>query len=462
MFAVLFSILLLACSGPADKPDSPFAADSMLPVTPIPHRYATDSLLQLRTISDSTNSYALLLPQQYDTLKKWPVVIFLDPHASGSYPIQLYRKLASRYGIIMAGSNRSKNGMAPSESTALVNGLIDDLGKRLSLDNRQLILCGFSGGARVAGYTALQRSDIAAVISCSAGIAAETVPGFICISTAGTRDMNYNEVESQHKKLEQQKARCYFFPSGEKHEWASYTVLSSSLACITLEAMGAGILTTDTAKTKTLITEICDNGIAEGKTDHLIAAPHFLAALNASRVVKDTALAARLYHSMISKASYTNLLKNENELLQKEQRLQQFYANAITNEPLIWWPQNLKGIDTTATAFSPEARRTTDMHFRVWGYLSLMSYSYAGQALKQNNFPAADHFISIYKIVDPRNCEWAVMRATLEMKQQQPENALQSLKTAVKLGFRDKTRIMQEPAFQSIWSDKRLSDLFAE
>ena len=451
----------MACAGSTHQPEKQFT-DSVLPAEHVQHVYAKDSLLQLQTMSDNSNTYALYLPADYDTLKQWPLLVFCDPHASGSYPVQLYRKLASTYGVILAGSNRSKNGMAPSESAALVSGVIYDLGKRLSLDKKQLFICGFSGGARVAGYTAMQRNDIAAVISCSAGIASETTPAFICISAGGTRDMNYNEVENQHKRLEQQKARCYFLPFGGKHEWAPYSILSSALACIKLEETGTGIIATDTAKTKTYITEICDNGVIAGKTDHLIAAPHFMAALKAARIVKDTVLPARLYKSITGSSSYKELVAQETTLLQNEQRLQQLYANAIVNEPLIWWPQNLEGIDTVTTTNSQQARRVTDMHFRVWGYLSLMSYSYAGQALKQNNFPAADHFISIYKMVDPQNEEWAYMRAMYEMKQQQPDNALAAMKEAVKLGFTDKMRFMQEPAFQNVWSDKRFLDLFAK
>lgn len=455
------SLLFVACAGSTPQPEKQFT-DSVLPAEHVQHVYAKDSLLQLQTLNDNSNTYTLYLPAGYDTTKQWPLLVFCDPHASGSYPVQLYRKLASAYGIILAGSNRSKNGMAPAESAALVSGVIDDLGKRLSLDKKQLFICGFSGGARVAGYTAMQRSDIAAVISCSAGIAAETAPAFICISAAGTRDMNYNEVENQHKRLEQQKARCYFLPFTGKHEWAPNTVIASALACIRLEQTGAGVIAADTVKTKSYITAICDNGVSAGKTDHLIAAPHFMAALKAARTVKDTALPARLYKSITGTAEYKSLLAQETALLQKEQSLQQLYANAIVNEPLVWWPQNLKGIDTVTTTYSQQARRVTDMHFRVWGYLSLMSYSYAGQALKQNNFPAADHFISIYKMVDPQNEEWAYMRAMYEMKQQQPDNALAAMKDAVKLGFTDKMRFMQEPAFQSVWSDKRFMDLFAQ
>lgn len=455
------SLLFMACAGSTQQPEKQFT-DSVLPAEHVQHVYAKDSLLQLHTGSDNSNTYALYLPADYDTLKKWPLLVFCDPHASGSYPVQLYRKLASRYGVILAGSNRSKNGMAPAESSALVSGMIDDLEKRLSLDNKQLFICGFSGGARVAGYTAMQRNDIAAVISCSAGIAAETTPAFICISTAGTRDMNYNEVENQHKRLEQQKARCYFLPFTGKHEWAPYSVLASALACIKLEATGAGIIPADSVKTKTYITGICDNGVTAGKTDNLIAAPHFMAALKAARTVNDTALPARLYKSITGSGSYKELVAQETALLQKEQSLQQFYAKAIVNEPLVWWPQNLEGIDTVTSTYSQQARRVTDMHFRVWGYLSLMSYSYAGQALKQNNFPAADHFISIYKIVDPQNEEWAFMRAMYEMKQQQPDKALAAMKEAVKLGFTDRMRFMQEPAFQPVWSDTRFTDLFGK
>src|SRR5215472_15692303 len=59
--------------------------------------------------SDTTQSYALFLPSAYTPAKRWPILYPFDPAGRGRRPVDLYSETAERYGLVLAGSNNSRN-----------------------------------------------------------------------------------------------------------------------------------------------------------------------------------------------------------------------------------------------------------------------------------------------------------------------------------------------------------------
>ena len=76
-------------------------------------------LVNLR--GDSSQKFALYLPKTYSETSKLPVIIFFDPHAEGTIPVNLYYKLAEQFQVILIASNTSKNGL----DFASTNGLAE-------------------------------------------------------------------------------------------------------------------------------------------------------------------------------------------------------------------------------------------------------------------------------------------------------------------------------------------------
>jgi hypothetical protein len=69
-------------------------------------------------LSDAEQSYALYLPTAYTPAKRWPIIYCFDPAARGSLPLERFRQAAEKYGLIIVGSNNSRNG--PDSPLALI------------------------------------------------------------------------------------------------------------------------------------------------------------------------------------------------------------------------------------------------------------------------------------------------------------------------------------------------------
>jgi len=65
----------------------------------------------------------------------------------------------------------------------------------------------------------------------------------------------------------------------------------------------------------------------------------------------------------------------------------------------------------------------------------------------KNMFPQAEHCLKIYELLEPQNSEHQYLYAQLFMKSNQHEKALDALKAAVNLGFRDKERLGKNELF---------------
>lgn len=137
-------------------------------------------------------SYALYLPKTWKSYETYPVIIFLDPHANGQAPLDMYRSLADSFKVILAGSNNVRNGQSFPESGAQVSNLIKELQSKYNLSTKP-VLSGFSGGAKVALSFAMQ-SNIERVIYCGAVAPIGDKDSLDLLGFAGLGDMNYADL----------------------------------------------------------------------------------------------------------------------------------------------------------------------------------------------------------------------------------------------------------------------------
>lgn len=187
-------------------------------------------------------SYALFLPSQYTSKKRWPVVYLFDPGAQGTRPVELMKDAAERYGYILVASNNSKNGSWKIEAGA-AQAMLQDTERRLALDPHRYYFAGFSGGARVA-------SRIAQLCKCAAGVlldgagfqpdAATTESHFAVFASAGDFDFNYPEVVRMDEQLEQLGYAHFFRRFEGPHQWAPSSVMDESLTWFRIQEMKAG------------------------------------------------------------------------------------------------------------------------------------------------------------------------------------------------------------------------------
>lgn len=173
---------------------------------------------------DLSQSYALYLPSYYSDSSSFPIVYFFEPRARGKLPVTLYKEVAESFGIILVGSNNSKNGPVQISYDAFY-AVKKDTNKKFNIDSSRVFTSGFSGGGRLAQDIAFNDDGITGVIAVGG---AQLNPNKKLSSTqktlfvglVGTKGMNYAEHITFARKLKAKKIRNNYFTYNLDHAWA--------------------------------------------------------------------------------------------------------------------------------------------------------------------------------------------------------------------------------------------------
>jgi len=194
---------------------------------------------RVTTAQEPNQSYAVYLPTEYTSKKRWPVLFVFDPAARGKLGAEVFRAAAEKYGYIVVGSNNSQNGPRRPQIDAF-RAMLADVQQRFAVDPRRLYAAGFSGGARLAGLTCFFCEHcIRGVIACGAGLpeglpaeSRNALPPYFF--TVGNADFNYFDVLDAARSLLAPRAVVTFDGS---HQWPPPEVAMKALAWLDAGAM---------------------------------------------------------------------------------------------------------------------------------------------------------------------------------------------------------------------------------
>jgi predicted esterase len=218
-----------------------FAAQAQDNQTVIPLGQIVDRVVCAR---DANQSYALYLPPNYVSTRKWPVLYAFDPGARGRVPVERFKEAAEKFGWIIVGSNNSRNASFQSSFDAW-NAMTRDTAERFSLDEGRAYAAGFSGGARASLLLATQCKDcLAGVIAGGAGFPEGIEPAatmhFALFLTAGVDDFNFAEIKTLDEPLTRAGITHRIETHPGRHEWEPSSVAVDAVAWMELLAMQSG------------------------------------------------------------------------------------------------------------------------------------------------------------------------------------------------------------------------------
>ncbi|MEP7168580.1 MAG: hypothetical protein ABI855_04365 [Bacteroidota bacterium] len=413
---------------------------------------------------DNSINYALLLPDDYDTISKFPVIFFIDAHADGLLPVKKYHELANHFEFIFIGSNNSKNGNSLESNSEFINGTIRDAMKRFSINKNRIYVCGFSGGSRVAGYVAQNNPVVSGVIACGAGMALNenlSVKQFIYIGIAGNEDFNYTEMKKTDAALNNTNIPHELLTFDGKHEWCPEGVLEEAITGIEFDAMKK--------KTIPVRQQLIDEFILKSQTKtamleklqhkyelayHLRKIIHFLEGLSDVSTFKQKKL------SIENSDIYQQETKSKQEAETKEDVLKNQYVQLFSEKDENWWRSEMQTINQRIK--SGNNKEEVLIQKRILSYLSLVAFSYSNNAMNQNNMDAAVHYLNLYKIIDPPNSEHSYMLAEAYAEKRDAEKSISCLKDAVKLGFKDVSRLENDAHFSLLKNSPAFNQVSAE
>jgi hypothetical protein len=187
-------------------------------------------------------SYALYVPSNYTPERVWPILYCLDPGARGKTPVERFAAAAEKAGVIVAGSNNSRNGPLPPAEQA-INLMVADTHERFKIDDMRIYAAGLSGGARLALGWAMG-GHLAGVVASSAGFPMSTTPKqvpFRIFMTAGYDDFNHDELYHLSRDLTKHTVAHRYVEFEGGHEWLPATLTGEALGYLagTVPARGA-------------------------------------------------------------------------------------------------------------------------------------------------------------------------------------------------------------------------------
>lgn len=395
--------------------------------------------------TDPSQSYCIYLPANYDVNKNYPIIYAFDPHGKGRIPVTLMKDIAEKLGYIIIGSNNSRNGLRAEEINSIVNSLFADTKTKLVIDPNRVYLSGFSGGARVACMIAQNGAGIKGVIACSAGFQPTKNPlGFHFIGVAGSQDMNYLEMKRLNNFMDSVGIQNQFIVFKGKHQWPNESTISEAITMLEIYEMQ-----------KSAINKIITDEFLNTNTQRIQALKSYK---NIDSLSIAYSIGNRTYQMLNGLIDVTNLKStidelNQDQLFQKylkeqisiekyEQNKQVEFSSSFGSKPDTWWSSEINQLN------SERSGSRADVSKRLLGYISLNCYGYVNGALHYQDWKSAKYFTSIYTKVDPENPDSWYALACLQANTGKKEDAVESLKNAIKFGLTDFSKIQNDPLLQ--------------
>ena len=456
LLTLFLSLIACANKNPASTENENSATDTITTATITSTPSVPDSFEVGKVIShitcktDASQSYALYIPSKgnKDAL---PVIYFFDPHADGSLPLNKYKALADEYNFILIGSNNSKNGNDWSTTENIWNTLFGDTQKRLKINSNRIYTCGFSGGAKVASYVALNHSGIKGVIVGGAGLPDETPANnfnFTFTIIAGEGDMNMTDLVALNNELDktQTKHRIIFFDG--KHEWSPENIMNIAFEGLQFDAMREKHFPKDDKfindyieKSKTRINNFSNSSnLIKAERECKLSIDLLEGLTNEVNWFKEKEAA------LANSAEYKKQLQAQQNLFNTEQNMKVAYMQQFQNGDINYWTKTITDLQTKAKAQTAEGT----MYQRLVAYLSLTFYSISNQLISNNQNNEAKYFVELYKMDDPTNSEAWYFSAILDARNNDANATENDLLKAVENGFNDKVRMEQQPEFQQL------------
>jgi hypothetical protein len=396
--------------------------------------------------NDASQSYAVYIPAKSgnDAL---PAIYFFDPHGAGSLPLHKYRALADVYGFILIGSNNSKNGNDWNTTETIWRRLEEDTRQRLKINGSRLYTAGFSGGAKVASFVAIQHPGIKGVVVNGAGLPDGVSAGdfsFSLTAIAGEGDMNRSDLVMLDGELDKTRTRHRILSFEGKHEWAPENTMRLAFAGWQLDAMDAKLVPRNETFINGWVAKSRERETAHEEENNLIKAwQECRLSIQLLEGLIDTRWFKQRKTSLEGNPLYKNQRQQEQDLLVTEQNTKAGYMQHFQTGDMAYWTSTIDGLRAKSVLKTAEGA----MYQRLLAYLSLAFYSISNQLINAGQNDAARHFSDLYKLDDPTNSEAWYFSAVLDAREGNGAAVKSDLQTAVRYGFNDRRRLRQQPEF---------------
>ena len=418
-FCIVLSFLaVVSCNSTTDNAAEPVAVSAVQKQNPafsFDKNFSAGKISEVKCYADTSVSYSIFLPSDYDTTKNFPIILFFDAHARGSLPLKKYLEIGEKYHFIFAGSNNSKNGMDLPSTNSIAQKMWTDILHRFSIDQKIVYACGFSGGAKVAAGFAFSRTDFAGVIANSSPFDEQLLSSGKNISVfllAGNLDFNFTGAVAFDKKLSSTGVKHQLVVFDGKHDWADKNSFEEAMQWMLMRAADDGKIQRDKIS---------------------FSAPDF---------------------NSWKKENY-----DDEKILQQENETEDAMGQNFAHFSFDYWKQKISLLNKAMNAATAKNIRCS--YSRELNYMSMLGFVFTDGAVQRGEYDLAKEFLAIYQLADPQNSDVWYFKAVLSA-QSGGADVYSSLEKSVQLGFYDSEKLMNEPAFSQIKNSSVFQSIVAK
>jgi dienelactone hydrolase len=417
---------------------------------------------------DAAQSYALFLPTNYTSNKKWPIIYSFDPGARGRVPVELFKTAAEKYGYIVVGSNNSRNGI-PIRN--IIETLWADTHERFSIDGKRVYASGFSGGARVAiifGYA--YEDAVAGVIACSGGFPQSVTPTkempFVLFGTTGTDDFNFPEMKNLKRTLNTLGVanRLVVFNGG--HIWLPEAVCTEAIEWLELQAMRIGRVVKNESFIEKSLTESLAKARAAEVAQEFYNAYTMYADLAADfKGLADVSDFEKKATALKNSKEVRDYLKREKSLEDKQAVLAQQFdriiatLNNLSERTDAFADLKIRIGELRKKSEAPQDSDERKLARRTLQGLLVGSFEQASNLSAQKKYAAAATLFEVATEIKPDNADLLYSLASARAASGDKAKALDALAKALANGFTDFTRIEQDENFSALRQNTRFGKI---
>ncbi len=353
-------------------------------------------------VPDSCNTepghlYTVSLPDQITDQQRLPLILLIDPHGDGKLAVEKFTAALSDIPVVIAGSEKIRNN-DPDFMSSLTH-LTEDVQNKYPVDPDQVIVAGFSGGARMAYYFGMNH-NILGIIMFGAGPdrSSRDVGTRRMYLVSGTRDFNFMEqyLPPFQGLYEPRNYLPDFFRGG--HEWPPAEYIYESVAYI---------LKDQAVFPAFIPSRLSDNMLAA--YDSLRESNELFFAAKALEkawiFAPDPKQKSQLFKQIDDYKNMPGWIQYNQRFgsaLQQELRLKQTYLDKLADPDTTWWKKEIQGLNRRIQSTSdPE---TEDLLYRIKGFIGIIFYSQINSLLQNDrSAPELGRLLKIYELAEPES-----------------------------------------------------------
>jgi pimeloyl-ACP methyl ester carboxylesterase len=380
------------------------------------------------------NRYHILVPDNPDQSKGLPLVIVLDAHGDGRMAVNKFQNAVLNFPCLVAGSDLIRNNFAGFESA--IKQLLDDIMKKYPVDQQQIIISGFSGGARMAYYFALHY-PVRGVLMCGAGPGQEK-PSCPVYAISGMGDFNFSEqyVHPSVGAFSDDRINSDYFHG--IHEWPQPQQLSDALLLLFRDLPGLDPIR---KKRSEDLIQAADSLANSG--DQIMAWKALEKSAKLSLGSKGKNRALQQGEVLLKNSSFLESIRTLERDLNEEKRLQQEYYHRLLTADTGYWKNELNALNDQLT--TSDNGLEGDHYLRIKGYIGILLYSVINQMIHSDpGNPRLKVMLDVYALAEPENPDVYYFKALHAYRSGDKESCMQDLSRSLKLGFTDRDKLKDE------------------